>query len=230
MKKLVPCTFLPILFALLLWSCSKDSATQPKALPKDRLPRLYVVLSSSTAQGTGAGSYDSSWVGRCATYLRSATQSHKPDSIINLAVGGYTSYDILPTGNSAHNITRALSFHPYGIIINMPTNDIANGKGVDSQMQNFAAVAELIKQQKVQLWITTSQPRNLIGDLRTQLMELRDRINTVYGDRAIDFWSGIANPDGTINPYYGQGDGIHLNRLGHNVLFHRMITKKVFEN
>lgn len=200
MTKHVHYTILPLLFALLLWGCSNGSEPQPKSLLKDRSPRLYVVLGSSTAQGIGAGSYDSSWVGRCATYLRSTSKNHKPDSVINLAVGGYTSYDIMPNGNPTHNITQALSFHPYGIIINMPTNDIANGRGVDGQMRNFAAIAELIRQQQVELWITTSQPRNISENLRTQLMELRDRINTVYGDRAIDFWSGIANTDGTIKP------------------------------
>lgn len=228
-KYLVPPLFL--LFAVFVWGCDKASGPQP-----EQTQRLFVVLGSSTAAGTGAGTYDSSWVGRTNAYLRAAQLKnsmppmHQSDTLINLAVPGFASPDVLPAGNSAHNITKALSYHPYGIIINLPSNDIAEGISEDTEMQNFATVAALANQQNVEVWVTTSQPRNLNDAGRQKLIELRDKIIATYGPRSIDFWTGLANPDGTINPRYSAGDGIHLNHTGHRILFHRILEKGIFQN
>jgi lysophospholipase L1-like esterase len=226
-------TYTALLCLLLFSSCDKESSPAPKAvtpLPTSPQPRrLFVVLGSSTAEGVGASVYDSSWVGRCTTYLRSI-KGNERDSIINLAKGGYTSYTIMPAGDANRNITKALSYKPYAILINMPTNDIANGISVDDQMKNFAAIAQLVKEQKAELWITTAQPRNLSEDGRKKLMELRDKITAAYGDHVIDFWNELANPNGTINSKYNLGDGIHVNNKGHRLLFSRVAEKKLFTN
>ncbi|GGK56778.1 hypothetical protein GCM10011405_01130 [Rufibacter glacialis] len=189
---------------------------------------MYVVLGSSTAEGVGPGPYDSSWVGRSITYLRANKDKFKGDTIINLARGGYTSFDIMPSGDQNRNITKALSYKPYAIIINMPSNDIANGRSVEDQMNNFAALSEMAKQQKVVMWVTTAQPKDLNEDGRKKLIELTNRINTVYGDQVIDFWSSVSNPNGTIHAQYNAGDGIHINSPGHRLFFSRVIGKKVF--
>jgi hypothetical protein len=35
-------------------------------------------------------------------------------------------------------------------------------------------------------------------------------------------------PDGSIDPTYGQGDGVHINHLGHYLFFQRMRNKNIF--
>lgn len=61
-------------------------------------PNLYkhiVVLGSSTAAGTGTTNPDSAWVNRFRNYFVAQDSSFR---VINLAVGGYTTYHIMPTG------------------------------------------------------------------------------------------------------------------------------------
>jgi lysophospholipase L1-like esterase len=233
MKKSLLCTLSILCVTLLSWACKDDVVSPdpvvPNPIPTTRDQRLYVVLGSSTAEGTGTSKYDSSWVGRCITYLRATKKGAKADSVINLARGGYTSFNIIPSGDPERNITKALSLKPYAIIINMPSNDIASGGSVENQMNNFVTIADLAKKQNVILWFTTSQPRNLSEDGRLKLMELKDRINSVYASKSIDFWTSIANSNGTINSAYDAGDGIHLNNAGHRILFSRVIDKKVFD-
>jgi lysophospholipase L1-like esterase len=210
-----------------LLGCQKNEQAGPVKSTTSHAKRVYVVLGSSTAAGAGAGVYDSSWVGRTIKHLPS-TKTYKADSIINLAVGGYTSFNILPSGNANHNITKALNYKPFAVIVNMPSNDIANGISVDAQMRNFATIADLCRQQNVELWVTTSQPRNLSSDGRARLLDLKDRVLAVYGNHSIDFWTGLAEPDGTIKATYDIGDGIHLNASGHRAFFAR-VAERVFK-
>ena len=209
-----------------LVSCNQNGEPVPASPTPFPAKRIYVVLGSSTAAGVGPSVYDSSWVGRTIKFLP-LTKAHKADSIVNLAVGGYTSFNILPTGNANHNITKALSYKPFAIIVNLPTNDIANGASVDAQMKNFATVADLCQQQNVELWVTTSQPRNLDSNGRAKLLELKNQVVTVFGKHSIDFWTGLAETDGTIKTSYGAGDGVHLNNSGHRILFSR-VAERVF--
>lgn len=223
---------LVLFMATAFWACRQDKelldSGSDNSPEPPRSARLYVILGSSTAAGVGAGVYDSSWVGRSFAYLRKNVR-FKGDSIINLARSGYTTNDIMPSGDKNRNITKALSFKPYAVIVNMPSNDIAKGGTVESQMKNFAAIAELARQQKVVLWVTTSQPRNLDEAGRKKLIELKDQIVNTYGKQAIDFWTDIANANGTINSMYNAGDGIHINSDGHRIFFTRVVAKKVFE-
>jgi hypothetical protein len=56
---------------------------------------------------------------------------------------------------------------------------------------------------------------------------MRDSTLARYAPRAIDFWSVLARPDGTIEPIYDSGDGIHLNSPAHRILFERVASARV---
>ncbi len=200
------------------------------------VPQKIVILGSSTAAGNAASSYQNSWAGRLATY----GQSQNPGGqIINLGMSTYTTYHILATGSStpldrptpdtARNITRALSYSPDAIIINMPTNDAANGYSLAEQQANFISLAQIAADAGVDLWITTTQPRNLNSSQRAQLITMRDWINQQFGLKAVDFWTTVANADGTINSTYNSGDGIHLNDAGHLVLFNSLLSENIYD-
>jgi hypothetical protein len=74
--------------------------------------------------------------------------------------------------------------------------------------------------QGIPVYLSTTQPRNESLDRRTLLMQMRDAINARYPGKVIDFWTGLANPDGSIAPLYN-ADGTHLNNAGHEVLYQR---------
>lgn len=215
-----------------------------------------VVLGSSTAAGAGVGDSNNAWVNRYRTYLQSIDPTTQ---VINLAKGGYTTCAIMPTGtpdypagsnmlkvDTERNIDKALSYAPGGIIINMPTNDVSNGIPVATQMEHFATIIKKAEDAGVKVWITTSQPHNF-GEkyagpyseskqpdyykqqARNQFKELTAKILEVYGDRAINFYEGIATDDGYsfIKPDYDSGDGVHLNDAAHAVLFEKVKTKNI---
>ncbi len=191
-----------------------------------------VVLGSSTAVGSAAKPLDSSWVSKYDRYLGWIFPSHE---VINLAVGGYTTFNIMPTGFAppspwnvskylsapGHNITRALQLQPDLIIVNLPTNDCADFIPVDRQVANYDRVVQEGNAAGVPVWITTSQPRLLGATARTLLQLMNDAIFSRY--RAIDFWYGLADGSGRILPQY-DADGAHLNNAGHQVLFDRVVS------
>lgn len=197
-----------------------------------------VVLGSSTAYGTGASPIDSSWVNKYTRYLKLKNISN---SVINLATLSLTTYQVLnPTGfippigrqipDTNRNITKALSLKPDLLIINMPSNDIANGISLDEQKSNYERAMHLADSVNIPVWVTTSQPRtNLNAGEKDQLKLLRDWTYLRFKEKAIDFWTDLANEDGSINSIYNAGDNIHLNNDGHQILYSRVITESILD-
>ncbi len=195
-----------------------------------------VIIGSSTAEGYGVTEAES-WVGRYASYLKSINPAHE---VVNLGIGGRTTYNLLPTGMSTpvddkpepeRNITKALSLNPDAIIINLPSNDTWDGYSKDAQMANFKIMYHAAQAQGVPVWITTTQPREkgLTSDRLAIQLAVRDAIKQTYGTFALDFWTGIATSDNKIKPAYALGDGIHLNGAGHKVLFEEVVKQQVLE-
>lgn len=194
--------------------------------------KKVVILGSSTAAGSGASSYANAWVGKYSTYI--AGFGH---TLTNLAVGGYNTYNILPTGtlhtgrpgqDPARNITAAIADHDADVVIvNMPSNDVANSYDVSETLLNYRRIKAYCDSAKVSVYFTTTQPRNFtdLGKLG-QLMQIRDSTFTQYGNFVIDFWNGIANADGTIMPAYN-ADGIHVNDPAHEIFFQRVKAKQI---
>jgi len=202
-------------------------------IAQDQVIRI-VVLGSSTAAGTGPSNISFAWVNQ----YRDFVQSINPTSeVINLAKGGYTTYNIMPSDytppsgapvpDPTRNITTALSLHPDVIIINMPSNDVSNGFPVTATLSNYDMILSKANSFKVPVYITTTQPVNTTQDKIQKLMDIRDSTLTRYGDRAIDFWSDIATAQGTVNPIYDSGDGLHLNNAAHTILKNRVIDKDI---
>jgi len=209
----------------------------PQVTPLCGRPFKVVVLGSSTAYGTGANPIDSSWVNKFQLYL---SQQNAQSSVINLANPGFNSYQVSPTGivvppnwsfivDTNRNITKALSLNPDAIILNLPSNDINAGIPLSEVQFNYNRIQATADSQHVPIWITTTQPRTLSPDKALLQMDLRDWIMNRFGSKAVDFWSTVSNPDGTIKQYFAAGDGMHLNNYGHHVLFTRIVEEKIWD-
>ncbi len=191
-----------------------------------------VVLGSSTAAGTGPKNIKNAWVNRYRTYLK---KQNPQNEVINLAVGGYTTYHLLPTDSKAsknrpapdpeHNIIKALSLHPDIIIINLPSNDAAYGYSVTEQINNYKLITKPAKDLKIPVFVTTPQGRNMSKEKLEIQFALKDSTYAMFGNRTIDFWNISATSTGNINPVYDSGDGIHLNDAGHKLLFEEVVRK-----
>ena len=194
-----------------------------------------VVLGSSTAAGNGPTVKDSAWVWRYREYL---SEKDTRFEVINLAKGGYTTYNLLPTGtaitgvsetiDTERNITKALSYSPKAVIINLPSNDANKEYPVKDQLVNYELIADAAATGNALLWVTTPQPRNNFTALKTQMQfDLLDSTFSIFGDFAIDFWNGFNETDGGLKDDYNSGDGIHMNNLGHRTLFERVVDKSI---
>lgn len=157
---------------------------------------------------------------------------HTGNEVLNLAVGGYNSYRLMPTGSippagrpwpdTTKNITAALQAQPDALIINLPSNDVALGYSLEEQLRNFDTLAAVAAQAGVPLFVTTTQPRNFSAAQVQKQMAVKDSLLARFGTYAIDFWTGIADSNGLINPAFNSGDGVHLNNAGHQLLFQRV--------
>jgi len=193
-----------------------------------------VVIGSSTAAGTGASVPDSAWVNRYRNHLQKINTENE---IVNLAMGGYSTYRLLPSGttnptnrpevDTTRNITAAIAEAPDAIIINLPSNDVAAGWSATEQLANFETINETAQQAQIPIWICTTQPRNFSSSQVQIQLQVRDSIFARYGDFALDFWSDTATPGGTLDSLFDSGDGVHLNDLGHRKIFERAAEKMI---
>lgn len=224
---------------VLVWVMGSSAQVWGQSPCSAGTPYTIVVLGSSTAAGTGPSPVDSAWVWRYRAYVQSINPANQ---VINLAQGGYTTYQMMPTGytppsgrpnpDTLKNITRALSLNPDAIIINFPSNDVSQGFSVQEQLRNDSTVWAIAQAANVPVWISTTQPKNFsIGSVNIQKqMEVRDSIFARYGSHALDFWSVIADSNGQIVPAYNSGDGTHLNNAGHWILFNRVKDAHILDS
>ena len=197
-----------------------------------------VVLGSSTAYGLGAVPIDSSWVNKYTAY---AKEKDSNNTVIDLGVPGYTTYQVLcpdnfvppvkrPAPDTAHNITAALNLHPDAIIINLPTNDVANNYTLAEQQANYARAIALIDSANIPVWVTTTQPRDsLPASYYDSLEMMRDWTYNTFGNKALDFWTTVADTNGMIVNVY-DFDGTHVNNYGHYIFFTRVVGAKILDS
>jgi lysophospholipase L1-like esterase len=194
-----------------------------------------VILGSSSAAGIGPLNSDNTWVNRYRTYVKSLDPSHK---VINLAVGGYTTYHLMPTEfvpnpgrpapDPAHNITKALSYNPDAIIINLPSNDVANGYSIEEQLSNYTSIIGMATVAGIPVWISTTQPRNFSeATKRTLQKQIADMTLEIFGENTLDFWTPFATENNTIISMYDCGDGIHFNDQAHEVVYNVVVAADI---
>lgn len=210
-----------------------DTSDATFEISNDNSTCNIVVIGSSTAEGIGASSPENAWVN---LYAKEIFQKNTALNVINLGKGGYTTYHILPTGSSTpgitidedRNITKALSYSPSAIIVNMPSNDTANGYTATDQLDNYAILNTEASNNSTPIWIATTQPRNFGTPALIQVqIDVRDAIISTYSANSIDFWTDIADVDGTILDNLDFGDGVHLNDAGHELLFNKVLDKNI---
>lgn len=193
-----------------------------------------VILGSSTAAGTGPREPKNAWPRRYAAYL---AQQFPHYQLVNLAVGGQTTYHVQasgfvppagrPTPVEGKNITAALRLHPRGLIVNLPSNDSAERIAPQEQLANLERIAQLAERSGVRVWVTTTQPRNFSDPQCRAQLAVRDGINTRFAPRILDFWQPFASATQRVKPEYDAGDGVHLNDAAHAILAQTVIAARL---
>lgn len=214
--------------------------------------KTVVIMGSSTAEGVDATSYANSWAGKIEAYYNRNNAPGNPDTnIINIAVSGRTTWHEMPDGYinplnrpavnegcfdppySGCNVTRALSYNPDIVIINLPTNDVGNlyaGYNPKETMDNFRYLFSYITGRGIKCFIATTQPRNDLSAANRQILRnLVDSININFGVFAIDFWTDLVVASNMLKDEVRSGTSpYHLNNTGHNFLFERVRSQNIF--
>ncbi|MFD1258370.1 SGNH/GDSL hydrolase family protein [Mucilaginibacter terrae] len=199
--------------------------------------KTIVVLGSSTAAGFGATKADSCWAGRLNGRLLTDKKGFK---VVNLGVGGYTTYQLLPTSiapkpmrpavDTNKNVTAALKFRPALIIINLPSNDVGANFRDEEIMLNYRAIVRLIASNNIPYIITGTQPRNFVTvQQRKRLKTLNDKMISGFPGHIVDYLRKLSTPTYGLYKTYSAGDGIHLNNNGHKVVYQAIFNFPVFK-
>lgn len=217
----------------------QDTITSTTAKPVNLIVhpslKIIVVVGSSTAAGIGANPIDSSWVGR----LKIQMANSKKGKVINLGVGGFSTYDTMPNNFIPgpyrgypvvnNNITKALSYQPDLVIINLPTNDIAYGYSDTEIINNFKTMTSVMDSLNVPYLLTGTQPRNFTSvDTRKRLKALDDKLRAAFTDHVDDYLDQLSDSTWNIKPEFNSGDGIHVNNKGHNIIYQSVIKFPLF--
>jgi lysophospholipase L1-like esterase len=231
----------PLIYCLLVVlgsACQKTDLglTNTLAVSQSAAPATIVIIGASTAEGKGADPIDSAWVNR----LRLTTAANpRPLTYVNLAKGGYTTYQGMPTGfskpdrpapDTARNVSKALSLHPDLVMITFPSNDIANGYASSEVISNYATITHVLDSAHVPYILFGTQPRNFSDSTRRiALKQLSTQIATSYGVNANDYFDQLSTADYMIQPALSFGDGIHVNNKGHYIVMQSVLNHPVFQ-
>jgi len=195
-----------------------------------------VVLGSSTAAGTGATA-GHSWV----ALVQQAAQRDCPAlPVLNLAVGGFTTAQALPTGtqtaagrpnvDAAHNLTVALGQGPALVLIQFPSNDAANHYPLSETLANHGTLRDGVRAAGAVEVILGPFPRSFTEQAQVDLMTgLRDALPAVGSPRYLPLWSDLAQGDAQVLPAYAFGDGIHLNDAGHKLIADKVLASDAWK-
>ena len=231
MKKLR--SSLLLLAGICLASCSKSPNNKSNNATPKTTP-VIVIMGSSSAAGGGATPPDSGWAYRLQTLTGSKA------NFTNLAYGGYTTYEALPTGthsaarpapDTTRNITKALSLKPALVILNYPNNDVAEDYSDDETLANYATLVHLLDSARVQYIIFGTQPRDFDdANKRMRLKTQNDKIKSIYTYHVNDYLAPLSTPTYSIKPQYEAGDGVHVNNAGHVVILNATLKQSIFMN
>jgi hypothetical protein len=203
-----------------------------------RGPRVVHVRGKNLDQPQYGGESDLSlsWVNRYAAYLSS---SRPGSAVVNLSKPGYGTFHALPTGTTnpagrpavdpTLNVTRAIAEETDAVIIAYPSGgDLDAGVSIDAILTNLHTIADAAEAAGAAAWVTTPNPRGSVTVAqRTTTSSFRTRVLSDFGDRAIDFYTPRAAPDGTPLPEYTLTDDTHPNAEGHRLLFELVVEADV---
>lgn len=200
-------------------------------------------MGSSTAYGVGASTYANSWAGKIDSFYNQNTADGQDTVFYNISFPAYDTYQEMPDDfvppagrplpDQDYNVTKALSFSPDVVIISLPSNDISYGYSKHEMISNLKLMyATILASGTAFCYITTPQPRNDFDPgYSDSLLSLVDSVNIAFGPFAIDFWNGLVTTDGLNrlkDEYVATPSVIHLNDLGHELLFEKLIDKSIF--
>jgi len=187
------------------------------------------VIGSSTAEGAGASS-GQGWVSLLFSALdERVTVDFEGE---NLAIGGYTTSDLLPGSGQAGNVDDAIDTEPDLLLVALAgSNDLMNGVDEEAYIERLSEIRTAAEAAGIPAFFVGTTPKDLGDEERAALYDwglamaetfepcaIPDA-GTEYSPCFIDVFGRLANDSLGIDSDLGSGDGIHLNDEGHAAIF-----------
>lgn len=199
-----------------------------------------VVIGSSTAEGAGSWPIeDSSWVSRLRKSYNKNLTDGKDTLVYNLGKGGTTTFRARENGcpdcpatvqpDPLKNVTMAMSYSPDVLLVNFPTNDVANLYPTKTTMDNYRKYLEVSSSVIKNVIYLTPQPRSdLQPDQKTQIRAQVDSVLLNFPGKSLNVWSLLVDQDKVgfynIASWVSAGDNVHVNNNGHRLIFEAVST------
>lgn len=187
---------------------------------------LSVILGSSSAAGAGAQGYAFSWAG-----IYTNNQQLIGNSVQNIARGGDTTYHALPdycvVSDSRpqpafeHSVSKIFELKPRLVVISYPSNDAALGWSAAESVSNILLMRAKLSEQGIASIVIGAQPRTLDANKLAQLRRFNDDLRHFVAGCFVDVYANL-ELGGILNPRYDSGDGVHLNRDGHLLVYEKL--------
>jgi len=217
------------------WGVVKSCELLASAAPQPALvaPGTWSVIGSSTAAGVGATA-GHGWVD-----LMRNDNAWRGVAVVNLGVGGSVTYNGLslsaavagkPQPDTAHNVDAALAPGAKLVLINYPSNDVANGYTSDETVGNYLSMRDSAATKGAVAIALSTQPANWVPTpaWAATIADTDKRLAAAFGPCFVMTRTALALSNDTLNPAYDSGDGQHLNDAGHALVY--SLVKAVLES
>jgi len=187
------------------------------------------VIGSSTAEGEGASRPANAWT----ALLEQSLAARTAFDLRNLAVGGYTTIDLLPDSDSSGNLQAAIATDPDLILVALAgSNDLSIGTSSGTFLSRLSRLRDTAKAAGIPTFFVSTAPKDLSDSERQTLSDWADSMRQSFascwvpGDTSpyapcfVDVFGALATPSLELAEQYDSGDGIHLDDAGHAVVFH----------
>lgn len=206
--------------------------------------KVIGVIGSSTSGGYFSGMWpkDTSYIMQLQHYYH---RLGLVDTIYNLFRTGSNIYNAMPswykpgpelqpsstyTPDTTININKILKFHPDVIICHFPTNayDYLTVPQVLFAVKTIKAKADSAG---VPIFFVGTHPRGAwVLNNRKKLIDINDSLRREFAPITISYFDSVAISPHTpyMNPiFWLDGDSIHMNPKGHDIIFRQMVTKNI---
>jgi lysophospholipase L1-like esterase len=186
------------------------------------------VIGSSTAEGEGASRPANAWTALLTRSLAARTNF----TLRNLAVGGYTTADLLPDSDSTGNMKDAIATQPDLIVVALAgSNDLSIGTSSSTFMSRLTLLRDDAKAAGIPTFFVTTAPKDLSDSERQTLADWASSMRqsfascwvpgtaSPYTPCLIDIFDALSTSSLELASQFDSGDGIHLDDAGHAVVF-----------
>ncbi len=195
--------------------------------------KVVVIGAESTLSATG----EHSWIKKYSKYLKTF---NKDNEIINLTKSGINSYQIVPTGSSSpigrpkadpeFNITKAISFRPDAIVVNLEDIDLKQEFQANEQIINIMLIASEANKANIPVWVNTPKPMVQLDENHSpKVVKVKDLIKQRFSPFVVNFWDELADENGLVKKDFLAADGKQFNDAGENKMLEKLVKADIHQ-